>query len=720
MKGSDMFKVKSLGQKISMVMVGVIIVTLLIVGVIFMLSMKDVSDVVISTNKEVGESVTAISSTSMTEVSKQRLVELAHDKASIADGFFIDFERAVRIVAADAERIYGNPNRYVQKTVRPPKKENNGKLSLQVLYSDNVNPNDSRIVHELGLLGNIGDTLMSVNSQFDDLASIYVATESGFMVQADYIAASKFDDAGNIMPLDARRRPWYIGARESGEPYFTPVVRDAHTPQLGIMCGVPVYKDGKLVAVAGGGMYLDALESLVKNVDLGASGNSCILNRKGQVLFSTYSEGTLAAVDGGPDLRTLDGSIAEIATDAVNGATGIAMLEIDGADQYVAYAPLKTVGWSVFVILSQVSVEEPTAMMREKLSDLTQQAIDNTNLLIGHSLVMMVSVFACALAFALANSMVLSKKIVKPIKALTEEVQAIEGDNLDFKWDMNTDDETQVLADSFRSLTERMKMYINDIQLYTAKNERMSAELSLAERIQASMLPHENPPFPDRKEFEIFGVMDPAREVGGDFYDYFFIDDDHLCLTIADVSGKGIPGALFMMISVIILRNTAMMIKNCDRVLAQLNEALCSHNEAEMFLTVWIGILEISTGKLTACNAGHEYPMVKHPDGNYEMLKDKHGLVLGAMQHMKYTEYEIYLEPGSKVFVYTDGLPEATNKDEKMFGTDRVVETLNVDPNVSPEQTLQNMRKAVDEFVQDAEQFDDLTMLCIEYRGKQK
>ncbi|MBR2701385.1 MAG: SpoIIE family protein phosphatase [Erysipelotrichaceae bacterium] len=715
-----MFKVKSLGQKISMVMVGVIIVTLLIVGVIFMLSMKDVSDVVISTNKEVGESVTAISSTSMTEVSKQRLVELAHDKASIADGFFIDFERAVRIVAADAERIYGNPNRYVQKTVRPPKKENNGKLSLQVLYSDNVNPNDSRIVHELGLLGNIGDTLMSVNSQFDDLASIYVATESGFMVQADYIAASKFDDAGNIMPLDARRRPWYIGARESGEPYFTPVVRDAHTPQLGIMCGVPVYKDGKLVAVAGGGMYLDALESLVKNVDLGASGNSCILNRKGQVLFSTYSEGTLAAVDGGPDLRTLDGSIAEIATDAVNGATGIAMLEIDGADQYVAYAPLKTVGWSVFVILSQVSVEEPTAMMREKLSDLTQQAIGNTNLLIGHSLVMMVSVFACALAFALANSMVLSKKIVKPIKALTEEVQAIEGDNLDFKWDMNTDDETQVLADSFRSLTERMKMYINDIQLYTAKNERMSAELSLAERIQASMLPHENPPFPDKKEFEIFGVMDPAREVGGDFYDYFFIDDDHLCLTIADVSGKGIPGALFMMISVIILRNTAMMIKKCDRVLAQLNEALCSHNEAEMFLTVWIGILEISTGKLTACNAGHEYPMIKHPDGNYEMLKDKHGLVLGAMQHMKYTEYEIYLEPGSKVFVYTDGLPEATNKDEKMFGTDRVVETLNVDPNVSPEQTLQNMRKAVDEFVQDAEQFDDLTMLCIEYRGKQK
>ena len=162
-----------------------------------------------------------------------------------------------------------------------------------------------------------------------------------------------------------------------------------------------------------------------------------------------------------------------------------------------------------------------------------------------------------------------------------------------------------------------------------------------------------------------------------------------------------------------------MMLKKCDRVLAQLNEALCTHNEAEMFLTVWIGILELSTGKLTACNAGHEYPMIKHPDGSYVMYKDKHGLVLGAMQHMKYDEYEIQLEPGSKIFVYSDGLPEATNNDEKMFGVNRVVETLNENPDDDPEQTLQNMMKAVDEFVKDAEQFDDLTMLCLEYKGKQ-
>ena len=712
-----MFKIKSLGRKIALVMISILVVTLLIVGVIFMLTMKNISDVMINTNRDMGNSVTEMTSSSMSDLSQKRLLDMARDKASIADNIFYDFERAVRIIAADATRIYNNPDQYIRKKVRPPDKDKDGLLTLQVLYSANTKSSDARIVKELGLLGNIGDTLISVNSQFDNIASTYVATESGFMVQADYISASKFDEAGSIMPLEAKERPWYIGARDNEGPYFTPVTRDAHTPRLGIMCGVPVYRDDKLVAVAGAGMYLDDLETIVRNVELGGNGHSCIVNRRGQVLFSTYGEGTLAAVPNGVDLRTLGNDLADVATRAVEGNSGVNLIEIDGEMQYLAYAPLKTVGWSVFVILPQSSVDQPARLLQEDLDVLTDQANRNANMLIGHSLVIMVGVFALAGLFALINSMVLSKRVVKPINALTEEVQKIEGDNLDFNWNMNTNDETQILADSFKSLTERMKMYIEDMKIYTAKNERISAELSLAERIQASMLPHDNPPFPDRDEFEITGLMDPAREVGGDFFDYFFIDDDHLCMVIADVSGKGIPGALFMMVSTTILKNTAMMGKSASSVLAQLNEALCSNNEADMFLTVWIGILEISTGKLTASNAGHEYPIIKHPDGNYELYKDRHGLVLGAMQHMKYTEYELDLEPGSKLFVYTDGVPEATNKEEQMFGIDRLLDSLNRDPDASPEQTLTNVIDDVNNFVQFAEQFDDVTMLFMEYKG---
>ena len=249
-----------------------------------------------------------------------------------------------------------------------------------------------------------------------------------------------------------------------------------------------------------------------------------------------------------------------------------------------------------------------------------------------------------------------------------------------------------------------------------AEKQRISSELNMAARLQESMLPHDYPPFPDRHEFDIFASMNPAREVGGDFYDYFLIDEDHLCLTIADVSGKGIPAALFMMISKVILKNSARLCRNASEVLTKTNEALCSNNQLEMFVTVWIGILEISTGIITAANAGHEYPAVKK-DGKFTLLKDRHGLVVGAMDGINYKPYEIRLEPGDKLFVYTDGVPEATDSENHLFGTERMLQALNTEPGAEPQKILTNVRRAVDAFVKDAEQFDDLTMLCLEYKG---
>ena len=246
---------------------------------------------------------------------------------------------------------------------------------------------------------------------------------------------------------------------------------------------------------------------------------------------------------------------------------------------------------------------------------------------------------------------------------------------------------------------------------------RISTELNLATRIQADMVPNIYPAFPDRREFDVYATMDPAKEVGGDFYDFFLIDDDHLCLVMADVSGKGVPAALFMMASKIILANNAMIGKSPAQILTDANAAICSHNREEMFVTVWLGILEISTGKLVAANAGHEYPVVKHGDGSFEVLRDKHGFVIGGMAGMKYKEYELTLEPGSKLFLYTDGVPEATDAESNMFGADRMLEALNEKKDGTTVEILKHVRASVDGFVRDAEQFDDLTMLCMEYKG---
>jgi sigma-B regulation protein RsbU (phosphoserine phosphatase) len=207
------------------------------------------------------------------------------------------------------------------------------------------------------------------------------------------------------------------------------------------------------------------------------------------------------------------------------------------------------------------------------------------------------------------------------------------------------------------------------------------------------------------------------EEVGGDFYDFFLIDDEHLGIVIADVSGKGIPAAMFMMLSMIIIKNLAKSGAGPAEVLEEANEQICSNNREEMFVTVWLGILDLKTGVLTASNAGHEYPVLMDPDGEFRLLKDKHGFVIGGMPDIKYTEYDINMEKGSRLFLYTDGLPEAQNTESEFFGQDRVVEELNRITNKDPEGIISGMRKAVASFTEGAPQFDDLTMLCLEYDG---
>ena len=252
------------------------------------------------------------------------------------------------------------------------------------------------------------------------------------------------------------------------------------------------------------------------------------------------------------------------------------------------------------------------------------------------------------------------------------------------------------------------------------ENERIRSELAMASRIQSAMLPGIFPAFPERKEFDIYASMDPVRGVGGDFFDFFFIDRDRLCLLIADVSGKGIPAALFMMASKIILADNAKSGKSPAQILQDTNEAICANNPEEMFVTVWLGILDISTGLLTTANAGHEYPALMHADGQFELFRDRHGLVVGGMPGVKYHEHSLQMYPGSKLFVYTDGVPEATDAENALFGTARMLEALNAHANETPKQILCGVRQAVNEFVSDMEQFDDLTMMCLEYMPKER
>ena len=243
-------------------------------------------------------------------------------------------------------------------------------------------------------------------------------------------------------------------------------------------------------------------------------------------------------------------------------------------------------------------------------------------------------------------------------------------------------------------------------------------ELKMAAEIQESMIPHDFPPFPERTEFDLYASMTPAREIGGDYYDFMMVDDDHLALLIADVSDKGTPAALFMMSTKNLINYRTRQGGTPAEILTDVNAHVARNNGSQMFVTVWMGILDLKTGILTCTNAGHENPAICGSDGVFRIFRDKHGLMVGAMPKVHYRDYEITMEPGSRIFVYTDGVPDASNAAGERYGTNRLEAALNRIADGSPEEILHSIRKDVDAFVNGAKQFDDLTMLCLMYKGE--
>lgn len=266
-------------------------------------------------------------------------------------------------------------------------------------------------------------------------------------------------------------------------------------------------------------------------------------------------------------------------------------------------------------------------------------------------------------------------------------------------------------------LATRARNMVLEQQDISKKTESIKTELTMATSIQESSLPKIFPPFPERKEFDIYAEMNPAKEVGGDFYDFFLVDNDHLAIVMADVAGKGVPAALYMMISKILIKTYSSYGLPPSIVAESVNESLLNDDEIDMFVTAWVGILEISTGKIISVDGGHEFPAIKHANGKFEILKDKKSFVLGGMHGITFKENEFKLEPGDTLFLYTDGVPEATNAENELFGIEKMLSALNEEPDADAKKLLKNVRRRVDEFVKEAPQFDDLTMMALLYHG---
>jgi sigma-B regulation protein RsbU (phosphoserine phosphatase) len=346
--------------------------------------------------------------------------------------------------------------------------------------------------------------------------------------------------------------------------------------------------------------------------------------------------------------------------------------------------------------------------------------------LIGYAVLMLVGMLILSVLFLSAIYSWMNSNVVEPIARIQNSalsfVESSHGksdpDDIVFTDpEVHSHNELQLLSESIATMANDLKTFMHNLIRETKERERIGTELQVATQIQADMLPRIFPAFPTRNEFDLFATMTPAKEVGGDFYDFFLVDEDHLALVMADVSGKGVPAALFMVIAKTLIKNAAQTGRSPGEVLSYVNDQLCEGNEAGLFVTVWIAIIEISTGKGKSANAGHEHPALRRADGSWELIKYRHSPAVATMEGMRFREREFELHPGDSLFVYTDGVAEATNADNVLYGSDRMVDALNKEPAASPEQLLKNIKADVDAFVADAPQFDDLTMLALTWKG---
>ncbi len=703
--------------------VSLILVTMLLAAAVFLISMLTQSRMLSQLTRETNErqlvSVTGTTTAVIDAVIEQNMDRITELEAKLTDRMFHDRAVGVQMVGDYATKLLSDPDSTPRAAWQRPDAAHDGELFVKALFAEGLD--EAAVEDQLGVLANMTDLMLSLCSAYGT-DNIWFTLPQGATLMADTVPSNWIGEDGSFVAYNATERYWYRQAVETGRLVFSDVEYDHRTGDLCVTCALPVYSaDGALLGVAGADLFLDDMQRAIQQ-SAEKGGFLGIVNQSGHLIIAPEENGTFQVMNSAeaPDLRASEHEeLAALVRDAMRGKTDVRLVHVGDDAYYAIGVPMETVGWTLLAAYSEQEAEQPIRQLQADYQSIQQEATGEYYAKSAQGKRLVWGLLAALLIGMISVALILGKRIVKPLNSITRRISELSETNLEFKMEdvFRTGDEVEELAQSFADISHKTVEYLDTVKRVTAEKERIGAELSLATQIQAAMLPHIVPAFPDRTDFDIIGSMDPAKEVGGDFYDYFLIDDDHLGMVIADVSGKGVPAALFMMASKIILQSVAMLGRSPAQILEKTNEAICSNNEAQMFVTVWIGILELSTGKLTAANAGHEYPVFKRPDGSFELYKDRHGFVIGGMEGAKYREYEMQLVPGSKLFVYTDGVPEATDARQQLFGTERMIAALNAAPDAPPQSILKNVRGAVDRFVGDAEQFDDLTMLCLEYKG---
>ena len=732
-------------KKVLILVFGAGLVAFLVLGTFAYFGQRVVQKDMEEMSVELGEKSASYTEKFLTEELKQTLGNLAKVKAELINREMTITVEDAGVLASVMTEIISHPENYLPKNPPDPRTSpvKNGQTYLIFApdLRDNVTP---EIQQEIAIAANIGGLLEEVARNYSNCnCTVFAGSAKGWHLCSRIVLSddgkAHFDENipfshQRIYEFDPRTRPWYTKAAKAQEP----VISDLYTTIGGtgekgyqqIGASAPFYDAaGNFAGVVGLDYSNEDLYKFINRTQFTQSGFSFVLNDQGKIILSSQDEGIFAVNNsedlvgrrGGRDLRnSSDKLISDAARKMVAGEGGVLPITLNDGNYYIAFAPIEDINWSLGVVVSAEEILKETQGTGDyffrQVTNLQNQMRQEYSYI--NNLAAAIPVALLIILFFMGTD--LSRRFVKPINELSEGVKEISGGNLDKKLNIHTGDEIEHLAICFNAMTDELKTYMANLEKETAERERIATELDVAKDIQNGMLPKD---FPARADFELFATMTPAKEVGGDFYDFYFLDETHLAITVADVSGKGIAAALFMVISKTVLNNFAESFykqNGLAPVVAAANEQLCASNDAMMFVTVFIGVLDLESGEFTYVNAGHNPPVVYRAEENRcDFLDVKKNFVMGPMDGIPFVEQKITFKRGDLIFIYTDGVTEALNVAEEEYLPDRLINFMNkTDCRADLQTLLKNIRGDVAAHVGEAAQSDDITMFALRFNGK--
>jgi sigma-B regulation protein RsbU (phosphoserine phosphatase) len=700
----------SVRTKILLLFLALSITTLIVFGFLALTQMENASIYAVDLSNDLGNKASNDSAVALETDAQTSLLTLAKDQAYISNILFERVRGDIAIMAYYAREIKEHPEMVKEQHLYTQDETPADRLSTGVLFyspgSDKTTTRD-----EVNAIGMMNEIFIPVYSADRQLSGVYVGTDAGISLIYPWTT-------GLNASFDPRLRSWFINANKSGGITWSKPYVDLLGHGLMVTCSFPVYdtRTGRTWVISAD-VTIDTINSNIIGTQVGDRGYAMLIDGDGNVI----TRPGLSAGDRRWDesfatenlLRSNNTDLLGVTREMIAGHAGIKRVKFDDGERFIAYAPVPSVNWSVGIVMPVDDVTAPARLSREKIQNETRDATDHMTSQEQTMKGIFIGIFLVLILVVIILTFIFSRFLTDPLLKLQNGAEEIGRGNLEYQVDVQTHDEFGSLARAFNTMAADLRDYIGTLKSVTAEKERMLKELEIAKEIQQSFLPESAPVLPG---FDLEGYNLPALEVGGDFYDFIPLDADHYGLVIADVSGKGVPAALFMALSRTLIRASASSIDDPASSIREANRYIFQDSKTSMFVTLFYTILGCKAKTLTFVNAGHNPPIHIQASSGQVMLLNAKGIALGVVDEITLESVKITLQSGDLVVLYTDGVTEATNEQDEEFGEERLIHCLETYKTRTSREIIDSIVQEVTAFAQNRPQFDDITIMVLKVR----